>query len=55
MRVYPNNFIDLAKLKANGSVLVAKSNAEHFLLTCIMAKVDVKFELENNKIKFSYE
>ena len=53
MKVYPNNFVDLDKLEQNGNVLVAKSNAECFLLTCKLAGVGVKFELVNNNIQFT--
>ena len=53
MKVYSNNFADLDKLQNNGSVLVAKSNAECFLLTCKLADVQVKFELSDNKILFT--
>lgn len=53
MKVYSNNFADLNKLQNNGSVLVAKSNAECFLLTCKLADVQVKFELSDNKILFT--
>ena len=53
MKVYSNNFADLDKLQKNGSVLIAKSNSECFLLTCKLANVKVKFELSNNKILFT--
>ena len=53
MKMYNNNFVDLDKLQNNGSVLVAKSNAECFLLTCKLASIQVKFELSNNKILFT--
>ena len=53
MKVYSNNFADLDKLQKNGSVLVAKSNAKCFLLTCKLADVQVKFELSDNKILFT--
>ena len=53
MKVYSNNFSDLQKLENEKKVLVAKSNAECFLLTCKLASVKVKFELSNNKILFS--
>ena len=53
MKVYSNNFADLDKLQKNGSVLVAKSNAECFLLTCKLAGIQVKFELSDHKILFS--
>ena len=53
MKVYSNNFADLDKLQNNGSVLVAKSNAECFLLTCKLADLQVKFELSDNKILFT--
>ena len=53
MKAYPNNFADLDKLEQNGNVLVAKSNAECFLLTCKLAGINVKFELSDNKILFT--
>ena len=53
MKMYNNNFADLDKLQGNGFVLVAKSNAECFLLTCKLASIKVKFELSDNKILFS--
>ena len=53
MKMYNNKFADLDKLQNNGLVLVAKSNAECFLLTCKLASIKVKFELSNNKILFS--
>ena len=53
MKMYNNKFADLDKLQNNGFVLVEKSNAECFLLTCKLAGIKVKFELSNNKILFS--
>ena len=53
MKQYSNNFADLDKLQKSGSVLVAKSNAECFLLTCKLAGVNVKFALSDNKILFT--
>ena len=53
MKRYNNNFVDMDTLERTGSVLVSKSNAECFLMTCKMAEVKVKFELVNNKILFS--
>ena len=53
MKVYNNNFSDLQKLENEKRVLVAKSNAECFYKTCIMAGVRPKFELSNNKVLFS--
>ena len=53
MEAYSNNFADLDKLEQNGNVLVAKSNAECFLLTCKLAGINVKFELSDNKILFT--
>ena len=53
MKVYPNNFSDLDKMEKYGSVLIAKSNAECFLMTCKLAGINVKFELSDNKILFT--
>ena len=53
MKQYSNNFVDLEKLENSGSVLVAKSNAEYFLMTCKLAEVKVRFSLSNNKILFT--
>lgn len=53
MKVYRNNFSDLQKLENEKKVLVAKSNAECFYMTCIMADIKPKFELSNNKVLFS--
>ena len=53
MKVYNNNFSDLDKLEKDKRVLVAKSNAECFYTTCIMAGVRPKFELSNNKVLFT--
>ena len=53
MKMYNNNFSDLQKLENEKKVLVAKSNAECFYKTCIMADVHPKFELSGNKILFS--
>ena len=53
MKVYRNNFSDLQKLENEKKVLVAKSNAECFYMTCIMADIRPKFELSNNKVLFS--
>lgn len=53
MKTYQNNFVDLDKLQHNKSVLVTKSNAECFLLTCKMAGLNPKFRLINNKILFT--
>jgi len=52
MKTYSNNFVDLNTLKKNGNVLVSKSNAECFLMTCKLVGVKVMFELSNNKILF---
>ena len=53
MKVYNNNFADLDKLENDKRVLVAKSNAECFYKTCILADVHPKFELSNNKVLFT--
>lgn len=53
MKVYNNNFSDLQKLEHEKKVMVAKSNAECFYTTCILANIRPKFELSNNKILFS--
>ena len=53
MKAYSNNFADLDKLEQNGNVLVAKSNAKCFLLTCKLAGINVKFALSDNKILFT--
>ena len=53
MKMYNNNFADLDKLEKDKRVLVAKSNAECFYMTCIMFNIRPKFELSNNKILFS--
>ena len=53
MKVYNNNFYDLQKLEQEKKVIVAKSNAECFYKTCILANIRPKFELSNNKILFS--
>ena len=43
MKMYNNNFSDLQKLENEKRVLVAKSNAECFYETCIMAGVRPNF------------
>ena len=53
MKVYSNNFVDLDTLESTGSVLVSKSNAECFLLTCKMAGFNPKFKLVDDKILFT--
>ena len=52
MKVYNNNFSDLQKLENEKRVLVAKSNAECFYKTCILADVHPEFELANGKVLF---
>jgi hypothetical protein len=52
MKQYSNNFVDLGKLKENGSVLVAKTNATYFLLTCKLSNVNVKFTECTGKVRF---
>ena len=53
MKVYNNKFFDLDKLEKDKRVLVAKSNAECFYKTCILADVHPKFELSNGKVLFT--
>ena len=53
MKVYNNNFSDLERLENEKRVLVAKSNAECFYKTCILADVHPKFKLSNGKVLFS--
>ena len=53
MKMYNNNFSDLDKLEKDKRVLVAKSNAECFYKTCILAGVRARFELSNGKVLFT--
>ncbi len=41
------------EMERTGSTIVAKCNAEDFYIFCAMAEMKVKFELLNNRIKFS--
>ena len=53
MKHYSNNFVDLQKLQKEKKVMVSKSNAEYFLLTCRMAEISPKFSSVNGKICFT--
>ena len=53
MKHYSNNFIDLQKLQKDKQVMVSKSNAEYFLLTCRMAEISPKFSSVNGKNCFT--